>query len=230
MAVADAGIVVHTPALVGVLVWLARARGRRLSVALQQGEPLPDAAFEGLLTEAYTTWMKPWALRQGLVMPGEDVEDVVQRVALKAWEKRYTYRPSNFRAWLSRIMTNLLIDQKRRARVLTMLPGGDATEMDAVAASVGRYQPQDVEKQVTVRLELDAALSAFVRRGGRHEKADELKLLAVALQSLGLNSAEIAERLSRLGAEKTRSAVTSLIFRAHDTMRRWRRETAWATC
>lgn len=43
-----------------------------------------------------------------------DAEDLVQQTFLRAWEKRATFTPGLFRAWLYRIATNLCLDTLRR--------------------------------------------------------------------------------------------------------------------
>ncbi|HEX2040181.1 MAG TPA: sigma-70 family RNA polymerase sigma factor [Acidimicrobiales bacterium] len=87
----------------------------------------------------------------------DDAEDVVQEVLLRVRRGLETYRPGSMEGWLSRITTNVFLDEVRRRRrrpvdplprdAEAVLPGAPAPD-DALAAEV---LPEDVQ-QALVRL------------------------------------------------------------------------------
>ncbi len=70
-----------------------------------------------------------------------DAEDLVQDTFARAYEKFHQYKPgTNLKAWLYRIMTNLYINQYRRAQRRPQEVEGDGVE-DWQMGEVAHYEP-----------------------------------------------------------------------------------------
>lgn len=137
----------------------------------------------------------------------DDARDLVQEVLLKLHRGLATYRPGSLEGWLSRITTNVFLDQVRsRARRPTRpLPDDDPERV---------LPPQEGADDEYI----DAVLSADVQRA-IDDLPPEYRVAVVLCDVAGLPYAEIAESLdvpigtvrSRIhrGRSRLREALTA---------------------
>lgn len=112
------------------------------------------------LHERFAGWVRAIAL--GSLTPAE-ADDVVQDVALRAWEKLPTLRePGRYGPWLARIARNATVDVLRRRRATDELPAdgpedrpGDRPPLQARAAealNAIRELPEAYRETLILRL------------------------------------------------------------------------------
>lgn len=127
-------------------------------------------------------------------------EDAVQEAFLKLWTQAERFDPSRgtVRGWMSRILVNLCLDQRRSLRVVTPLD-----EADAIAD--GGMTPEQAAQQADGSRRLHDALDGLPAR----------QRAALALFHLeGYSMAETAEIL-----ETNEKAVESLLSRGRAALR-----------
>lgn len=108
----------------------------------------------------------------------DDVDDVLQDVFVRAWEKLHTFKGSAaFATWLHRLATNLILRRRQESRTREARLGGSAAEWDR--ASAARVTPG-------LGIDLEAAVDALP------EKAREVFVLH---DVVGYRHEEIAEQL-----------------------------------
>ena len=140
-------------------------------------QPVPD--WEGVARQ-YGRFLYTVAYR--LTGNGDDAQDLVQEVLIRVRRGLATYQPGSMEGWLSRIATNVFLDDVRRSqrrpvealpeRPDRVLPSAPAPE-DALAAAV---LPDDVQ-------------AALLRL------PDEFRAAVVLCDVAGLSYAEIGEAL-----------------------------------
>ena len=140
-------------------------------------QPVPD--WEGVARQ-YGRFLYTVAYR--LTGNGDDAQDLVQEVLIRVRRGLATYQPGSMEGWLSRIATNVFLDDVRRSqrrpvealpeRPDHILPSAPAPE-DALAAAV---LPDDVQAAI-LRL------------------PDEFRTAVVLCDVAGLAYAEIGEAL-----------------------------------
>jgi RNA polymerase sigma-70 factor (ECF subfamily) len=140
-------------------------------------QPVPD--WEGVARQ-YGRFLYTVAYR--LTGNGDDAQDLVQEVLIRVRRGLATYQPGSMEGWLSRIATNVFLDDVRRSkrrpvealpeRPDSVLPPAPAPE-DALAAAV---LPDDVQAAI-LRL------------------PDEFRTAVVLCDVAGLSYAEIGDAL-----------------------------------
>jgi RNA polymerase sigma-70 factor (ECF subfamily) len=140
-------------------------------------QPVPD--WEGVARQ-YGRFLYTVAYR--LTGNGDDAQDLVQEVLIRVRRGLATYQPGSMEGWLSRIATNVFLDDVRRSqrrpvealpeRPDRVLPPAPAPE-DALAAAV---LPDDVQAAI-LRL------------------PDEFRTAVVLCDVAGLSYAEIGDAL-----------------------------------
>ena len=115
----------------------------------------------------------------------EDARDLVQEVLLRVQRGLATYRPGNLEGWLSRITTNVFLDdvRRRRRRPTDLLPAEDDLAERVLPASAGAEQAYE-----------DATLSGDVQ-SALARLPEEFRVAVVLCDIAGLPYAEIAESL-----------------------------------
>jgi RNA polymerase sigma-70 factor (ECF subfamily) len=127
-----------------------------------------------------------------------DAEDIVQDAMLRVWVNASRWRPERpFRAWLYRIVVNLVANQRRRARPAPL------AEVDE-PADPSRGALADIEARETDRL-VGEAIAALPER--------QRDAVVLTYQE-GLSNAEVAEIL-----ETTIAGVEALLVRARRSIR-----------
>ena len=108
----------------------------------------------------------------------DDVDDVLQDVFVRAWEKLHTFKGrSAFATWLHRLATNVILRRRQESRTREARYGGSAAEVDL--ASRTRMTPGlGVDLEAAVGALPEKAREVFVLHdvvGYRHEEiADQL--------------------------------------------------------
>ena len=128
-----------------------------------------------------------------------DAEDVAQEAMLRVWVNAPRWKPvARFRTWLTRVVVNLCLDRRRRARWLPLDAAGEPA--DPAPGAAAQLEAADAEHR------LASAISRLPER----------QRIAVALTySQGLSNAETADIL-----DTSVSAVETLLSRAKATLRR----------
>jgi len=128
-----------------------------------------------------------------------DGEDVAQDAMLRVWVNAPRWQPlALFRTWFRRVVVNLCLDRKRRARWVELEAAGEIADP---AANAG----EEVERGERDRL-VQAAIA----------KLPERQRIAVVLTySEGLSNAEVADAL-----DTSVSAVETLLVRGKQNLRR----------
>lgn len=168
----------------------------QLLARVAQGD---GAAFSHLVTRHRAKLM---AIAVRIVASRAVAEEIVQEVFTRAWIHAPQWRPqtrSAFGAWLSRVTTNLAIDQTRRAR---FAPLEDAPEPIDMTAGADAQLVEDED-----RLRLEMAIAALPPR----------QRAAIALTyDEGLSNAEGAAAM-----EISVGAFELLLVRARRTLRQF---------
>lgn len=87
-------------------------------------EPATDRAFGRALSNSRS---RLTSFARWLVRDRDAAEDLVQETMLRAWASRKQFEPgSNLKAWTFRILRNLFVSQRRRARFVGEFDEGDA--------------------------------------------------------------------------------------------------------
>jgi RNA polymerase sigma factor (sigma-70 family) len=112
----------------------------------------------------------------------DDAQDVVQEVLLRVRRGLETYRPGSMEGWLSRITTNVFLDEVRRRR---------RRPVDAL--------PVDTERVLPLSPAPDEALAAAVLpdevQGALSRLPDEFRAAVVLCDVAGLSYQEIGDAL-----------------------------------
>ena len=143
----------------------------------------------------------------------QDAEDMVQETFLRAWANRSSYEGrSSFRAWLYRIATNACLDLiKRRRRVVSMDPGGDApTEVTWLEPFPDSLLPgpDDPAAATVARETIELAYIAAIQHLPARQRA-----VLLLRDAVGWSAKETAELL-----ETSVAAVNSALQRARATL------------
>ncbi len=111
----------------------------------------------------------------------DDARDLVQETLLRVRTGLRTYRPGSMEGWLSRITTNVFLDdvRRRRRRPVDRLP----EEQEALPATPGA---DDVLAASTISSDIQAAITAL---------PEEYRVAVVMADVVGLSYAEIGETL-----------------------------------
>ena len=127
-----------------------------------------------------------------------EADDVAQDALLRVWTNAPRWKPvARFRTWLTRIVVNLCLDRKRRARWLPLESAGDIADPKPDAAA--RHETDDSGRR----------LAAAIARLAPRQRA------AIALiYSEGLSNAEAADIL-----DTSVSAIETLLSRAKANLR-----------
>ncbi len=108
----------------------------------------------------------------------EDVDDVLQDVFVRAWEKLHTFKgQSAFATWLHRLATNVMLRRRQERRTYDGRFGGSTAELDRAATA-----PQ----APGIGIDLETAVAALP------EKAREVFVMH---DVAGFKHEEIADRL-----------------------------------
>jgi len=127
-----------------------------------------------------------------------DAEDVAQEAMLRVWTHAPRWQPlAAFRTWLTRIVVNLCLDRKRRARWVDLEAAGDIVDP---APTAGEAAEQDEREKL-----LTAAIADLPARQ---------RTAIVLTYSEGMSNAQVAEIL-----ETTVSAVETLLIRGKQNLR-----------
>jgi RNA polymerase sigma-70 factor (ECF subfamily) len=128
-----------------------------------------------------------------------DAEDIAQEAMLRVWTNAPRWKPvAQFRTWLTRIVVNLCLDERRRRPWLPLEAAGEPP--DPAASTEAQLAAADFDRR------LAAAISQLPER----------QRAAIALTySEGLSNAETADIL-----DTSVSAVETLLSRAKSTLRR----------
>lgn len=112
----------------------------------------------------------------------DDAQDVVQEVLLRVQRGLTTYQPGNLNGWLSRIATNVFLDETRRRKRRPTDPLPD--EPDRVL--VGAPSADEALDRVQLPEHVEAALRGL---------ADEYRAAVVLSDVVGLTYQEISDTL-----------------------------------
>ena len=139
---------------------------------------------------------------------GFEAEDVLQEAFLNAWRKleRFEYRgEGSFLAWLTRIVVNQLLNQRRGRK-----DAEQGLETNMLRQAEAGQDPNETPSEAMIQLESQERLrSAF-------EKLDESDQMTLGLRlGQGLTWAEIGEIM-----DCSRTAAAQNFARAIDRMRR----------
>jgi RNA polymerase sigma-70 factor (ECF subfamily) len=127
-----------------------------------------------------------------------DAEDVAQEAMLRVWTNAPRWQPlALFRTWFRRVVVNLCLDRKRRAKWVDLEAAGEIVDP---AANAG----EQVE-----RGERDELVQAAV-----NELPARQRTAIVLTYSEGLSNAEVADAL-----DTTVSAVETLLVRGKQNLR-----------
>jgi RNA polymerase sigma-70 factor (ECF subfamily) len=150
---------------------------------------------------------------QAYRMLGESqaADDATQEAFISAFRNLSTYRGGSFRAWLSRIVTNLSYDELRRRKARPTVPyeiqdsyGEEIESPEWTTSQEGT--PEDHLLQT----EMEATIQACLKR-----LPPEHRSILVMVDMLGLEYGEAAEALGRpIGTVKSRLARARTRMRA----------------
>lgn len=128
-----------------------------------------------------------------------DAEEVVQEAMLRVWTHAPRWQPlAAFRTWLTRIVVNLCLDRKRKARWVELEAAGEIADPTPDAAD----QSEADERERLVAGAID-------------ELPDRQRTAIVLTYRQGMSNAEVAEVLGT-----TVSAVETLLMRGKQNLRR----------
>jgi RNA polymerase sigma factor (sigma-70 family) len=111
-----------------------------------------------------------------------DAQDLVQEVLLRLHRGLATYRPGSLEGWLSRITTNVFLDEARRRRRRPTVPLPDDPERLVATGE----EPDAVSSATTLPDHVQAALRRL---------PEEYRAAVVLCDVVGLTYDEIADRL-----------------------------------
>ena len=141
----------------------------------------------GTVYRAFNQQIRSVLFRMGL---DQDLEDVVQNVFLKAWQKRHTYREeASFKTWLTRIAINEALDHiKKKKPSLLKNPlewfRGSERQVDSAYGDRNLIQ----KAMATLTPDHRSILVLCLMEEFSHKEAAE---------ALGLNEGTVKSRLSR---------------------------------
>jgi RNA polymerase sigma-70 factor (ECF subfamily) len=154
-----------------------------------------EPAFR-LLARRYAT--RAVGLARRITGNDADAEEVVQEALLRVWTNAPRWRPlAAFRTWFYRVVLNLCLSRRRRARFVPLEAAGDPSDPSAdVAAAAER---DETERRIA------AAIG---------DLPDRQRAAIVLTYHEGLSNAETAAIL-----ETSVSSVEALLVRAKRTLR-----------
>ena len=127
-----------------------------------------------------------------------DAEDVAQEAMLRVWTHAPRWQPlAAFRTWLTRVVVNLCLDRKRRARWVALEVAGEIVDP---APGVSEVAEQDERARA-----LAAAIDGLPARQ---------RTAIVLTYSEGMSNAQVAEVL-----DTSVSAVETLLIRGKQNLR-----------
>ncbi len=139
------------------------------------------------------------AIARRILGNAADAEDVAQEAMLRVWTYAPRWQPlALFRTWLTRVVVNLCLDRKRRARWVDLEAAGDI--VDPAPGTTERAEREEREKMVA---------SAIAKLPERQRAA------IVLTYSEGMSNAQVAEALGT-----SVSAVETLLVRGKQNLRR----------
>jgi len=128
-----------------------------------------------------------------------DAEDVVQEAMLRVWTHAPRWQPlAAFRTWLTRVVVNLCLDRKRKARWVDLEAAGEI--VDPTPGAAERSETDERERQLA---------GAIAQLPARQRTA------IVLTYNEGLSNAQVAKVL-----DTTVSAVETLLIRGKQNLRR----------
>jgi len=128
-----------------------------------------------------------------------DAEDVVQEAMLRVWTHAPRWQPlAAFRTWLTRVVVNLCLDRKRKARWVDLEAAGEIVDPTPGAAEQSETN------------ERDRHLAGAIEQLPARQRA-----AIVLTYNEGLSNAQVAEVL-----DTTVSAVETLLIRGKQNLRR----------
>ncbi|HET7847541.1 MAG TPA: RNA polymerase sigma factor [Pseudolabrys sp.] len=138
------------------------------------------------------------ALARHIVGNAADAEDVAQEAMLRVWTNAPRWRPlASVRTWLTRVVVNLCLDRKRRARWVELEVAGEIVD------------PAPGAEREIAASERDRQIAAAIAKLPARQRA------AIALTyDEGMSNAQVAEVL-----ETSVSAVETLLVRARQSLR-----------
>jgi RNA polymerase sigma-70 factor (ECF subfamily) len=142
---------------------------------------------------------------------GQAADDATQEAFISAYRNLNTYRGGSFRAWLSRIVTNLSYDELRRRKARPTIPfevqdsyGEEIESPDWATA------PEETPEERLLQSEMEDTIQACLNR-----LPPEHRSILVMVDMLGLEYGEAAEALGRpIGTVKSRLARARTRMRA----------------
>jgi RNA polymerase sigma factor (sigma-70 family) len=142
---------------------------------------------------------------------GQAADDAVQEAFISAYRNLSTYRGGSFRAWLSRIVTNLSYDELRRRKARPVVP---FEIQDAYGEEIESPDwATDLEETPEERL-LHAEFSDHIQ-ACLNRLPPEHRNILILVDMLGLEYGEAAEVLGRpIGTVKSRLARARTRMRA----------------
>jgi RNA polymerase sigma-70 factor (ECF subfamily) len=146
-----------------------------------------------------------------LMKEQEAAEDMTQEAFMRAYQNLHNYRGGSFRAWLSRIVTNLCLDELRRIKrkpTVPLLPSDpEGEEMDS---PVWLADPSMDVEQAVESIELNSTLRRMVE-----ELPTEYRTALVLVDILEYDYAEAAQGMGiPIGTLKSRLVRARLRLRA----------------
>ena len=127
-----------------------------------------------------------------------DAEDVAQEAMLRVWTHAPRWQPlAAFRTWLTRIVVNLCLDRKRRAKWVDLEAAGEIVD------------PAPTVTDVAEQSERERALTAAIA-----ELPERQRAAIVLTYTEGMTNAQVAEVL-----DTSISAVETLLVRGKQNLR-----------
>lgn len=134
--------------------------------------------------------------------------DVAQDTFIKAYQKLDTFRGGNFKAWLSRIASNLCYDELRRQKRRPQTYLEDMTPEDSddpAPIPSDADTPEEVAEQVELQQAIQHCISAL---------KDDQRIVLVLSDVQGMSYQEIAESTEvQIGTVKSRLSRARLAVR-----------------
>jgi len=128
-----------------------------------------------------------------------EAEDVAQEAMLRVWTHAPRWQPlALFRTWLSRVVVNLCLDRKRKARWVELEAAGELTD------------PAPLAGEAAEAAERERLLAAAIA-----ELPERQRAAIVLSYTEGMSNAQVAEIL-----DTTVSAVETLLVRGKQNLRR----------
>lgn len=134
---------------------------------------------------------------------GQAADDAVQEAFISAYRSLATYRGGSFRAWLSRIVTNLSYDELRRRRARPTIPFEiHDTYGEEIESPDWATDREETPEERLLQTELEATIQSCLNR-----LPQEHRSILVMVDMLGFEYGEAAEALGRpIGTVKSRLA------------------------